>query len=422
MAFLDGSTANGGFAVEKAKIWITRYLPLRQFHQWIEDAAQRLWFPTVGPSGPLLPGVDRGRRLRNWPNARPLAAEMNPQVFGRSFTIVHSGREYDLEDVELHILNDGSPLVEGQLLNVQAIVPNSVDDSDSGLVVWEGSMESSGGWSATSTTIIRQGYAMTRNFVDLLNAYPPTIFFLDGTTTIGGIVYDSRYSGISFDATQVQHTNWTNVDFTAETRRTAARRTPPVVSIHEHLEGWLLSRPRIGISRWIIMNDGSGEIADYIVIETLPSGEVHMSLWHAKYADSNSASVRVEDFDKVVAQAIRSRHWFKSRRLWQELGMRLTGARSPSASIVAASDNEKEQKMLLGIAGATNNDARQPWTRTMPVVRGCICIAQPGLSRQKFMQVVEDDESARGVTQLLTVLKDTAHADALEVVVLGSEI
>jgi len=43
------------------------------------------------------------------------------------------------------------------------------------------------------------------------------------------------------------------------------------------------------------------------------------------------------------------------------------------------------------------------------------------LSRQKYMQASEGDESARGVTQLLTVLKDTAHADALDVMVLGSE-
>jgi len=421
VAFLDGTTANGGFAVEKAKIWITRYLPLRQFHQWVEDASQRLWFPTIGPSGPLLPGVDRGRRLQNWPNARPLAAEMSPQIFGRSFTILHGEREYDLENVELRILNGDSPLTQGQLLNVQAIAPNQDGDSGNDTVIWEGSMESSGNWSATSTIIVRQGYAGTRDFVDLLRRHPPTIFFLDGSTVIGGLVYDSRYSGMAFDAMQVQHTNWTGVDITAETRRTASNRTPPAVSIHEHLEGWLISRPRIGMSRWVIMNDGSGEISDYIVIETLPSGEVHMSLWHAKSADSASASVRVEDFDKVVAQAIRSRHWFKSRRLWIELGNRLTGASSPVASLVAGSDDESELRVMLGIEGAISSEARQPWPRTMPVVRGCICIAQPGLSRQMYLAASDGNESARGVTQLLTVLKDTAHADALEILVLGSE-
>jgi len=61
-----------------------------------------------------------------------------------------------------------------------------------------------------------------------------------------------------------------------------------------------------------------------------------------------------------------------------------------------------------------------PWTDSMPNVKGNICIAQPGLSKHAYANSV-DSEAARSITQLLTVLSDTAQADALNLVVLGSD-
>jgi len=58
---------------------------------------------------------------------------------------------------------------------------------------------------------------------------------------------------------------------------------------------------------------------------------------------------------------------------------------------------------------------------TNPVVHGRICIAQPGLSYEQFAAPTPHQEAAAdGIRNLLRVLRDTAQAVALEVVVLGS--
>ena len=177
---------------------------------------------------------------------------------------------------------------------------------------------------------------------------------------------------------------------------------------------------RIGKSRWILQNDGSGEIADYIVIEPLESGEIHISLWHAKFAAGKTPSVRSSDFEIVVAQGIKSRRWLKRRSLWKELGMRLNGLASPPAHVVVGSDDEMLLKAYLGTTDEDNDFDVIPWIESTPNVRGNICIAQPGLSRGAYIRKT-NVEASSSITQLLTVLSDTAQADALNLIVLGSE-
>lgn len=421
VVFTDGTSINGGFAVEKAKIWMTRYLPLRHYAEWIEDAAARIWFPSIGPNGPLLPGIDRGRLFEAWPGTPPLVAEMDPKTFGRSYSILYNGKEYPLEIVDLRLPNIGNPLNEGDALIVQATIPNHDGGNDDEIIIWEGQLQPSGNLIGNSPLEVRHGYASSIDFAELLINNPPTIFFLDGTTIIGSLLYENTHSGPEFSKASIEIADWiaSGVDITAETRATAAKRIPPTISIHEHLESLLRDRPIIGTNRWILQNDGSGEIADYMVIEPLASGEIHMSLWHAKYSNGKIPSIRSTDFEVVVAQAIKSRRWFKRRSLWEEIGNRLTGDAHPRVQIVEGSDDEQLLRSHLGITDNENAQDVTVWTNTFPNISGDICIAQPGLSKSRFIGEADSD-AARSISQLLTTLSDTAQAEALNIVVLGS--
>jgi hypothetical protein len=144
-----------------------------------------------------------------------------------------------------------------------------------------------------------------------------------------------------------------------------------------------------------------------------------MSLWHAKYSNGKIPSVRSTDFEVVVAQAIKSRRWFKRRSLWEEIGKRLTGDAHPRVQIVEGSDDEQLLRSHLGIADNENAQDVTVWTNTFPNINGDICIAQPGLSKSRFIGEADSD-AARSISQLLTTLSDTAQADALNIVVLGS--
>jgi hypothetical protein len=240
---------------------------------------------------------------------------------------------------------------------------------------------------------VRRGYATRENLSAVLEQQPPTIYFLDGTTTIGAVRYDSRTPAASFDLGRLRTTTWNGVDITAETRRTAKKRGAGQRSIHESLEDYLRDGPRLGTYRWILCNDGSGEIADYIVIEELATGEVALALWHAKAAKSGNTSVRIGDFQEVVAQAIRSRGSLPSTALWDQLARRLSGDEAPRATIVDGSDDTGILYQRLGLASDEEGEDETealPWTQRLPVVRGSIGIAQPGLSEARLKRELEE--------------------------------
>jgi hypothetical protein len=416
----DQGSSNAGAALEKAKLWVTRYAPLRSFDQWIEQTATLLWFERTSVSGPLLPALNRGTRLTAWPPAPALAAELNPALLGRGFQVVSgNGELVSMEDVEVFVAADpfegldGSPTADG--LPIAAIR----NDRNAGTheLLWSGQQRLDGSF-AGPPLIVRHGHGTGAPIADVFNEYPPTVYFLDGTTVVGRVAYALDRGGPSIGAHRVIGIDWPDVDITAETAALAAERNAGERSVHDGLIEWLAARPRRGTARWILLNDGPGEIADVLVIEPLPSGEVHLGLWHAKGAATRTPARRINELQVVVAQAIRCRRWFPSLFLWPELAQRLTGDRKPVAVIQPGSDDPAELRQLLGLDKPPHDDF-MPWTRRAPVIRGQIAVVQPGLSREAALaEPIGADEV--GVLQLLTVLEDTAIADGHDVVVLGS--
>jgi hypothetical protein len=176
------------------------------------------------------------------------------------------------------------------------------------------------------------------------------------------------------------------------------------------------------LRRWLLKNDGSGEIADYIVAEELESGEVRLGLWHAKASSGTNPGVRIKDFQEVTAQALRSRRWLTSTSLWSELAARLFAGASPPVTVVEeGSDSIEELRLRLGVGEGV--DGLVPWTLGRPVVRGVIGIAQPGLSAAALgAQLVADPvpDGAEALRELFGLLTDTTVADGSELAVLVS--
>lgn len=179
-----------------------------------------------------------------------------------------------------------------------------------------------------------------------------------------------------------------------------------------------MSRPRLGEKRWIIYNDGAGEIADYLVVEELQTGEVSLALWHAKAAHGSVPSIRIKDFQEVVAQALRSRRWFPSTSLWVELGSRLAQRSRPWATLVDRSDDLDLLNRKLGLV---EDETVSPWTKRFPNVRGTLGIVQPGLSAGAMRTALGSDPipaAAQSLQELFSVLSDTALSDGAKLVLL----
>ena len=202
------------------------------------------------------------------------------------------------------------------------------------------------------------------------------------------------------------------MNITCETRATAALAATGI-SVHEWVEDHLRARPRRGRHRWILRNDGSGEIADHIVIEALPNGQVAVDLWHSKFAGGTSPGVRVTDFEVVSAQAIKSRRWPTDRELWRHLGARLLGTEAPTAHLV-----EGRRTQLEVFLGLRPTWARVSAPRRKPSIVGTISIVQPGLSASRLdADLAAGTNSAVQIAQLLTVFRDAVLAIAEPVVV-----
>ena len=414
-----GGTASAGGAVEKSKLWVTQYVQLRELSDWFDATAALLWFPQQTAQGPLLPGVDRGHRMDDWPDARPLAVEFYPGLLGLGLELWDGNRRLGvIENLELFVNDDPTGTLQdvasaqGGKLQIVGVLHDRDRNRDS--CIWKAEIDTAGQIYASSDLVVRRGYGEDASLAEILETHPPTIYFLDGTTTIGPVRYDSRTLTSAFDTRLLTAIDWSDVDITAETPATAVEHRAGR-SVHERLAEYLASCPRRGVTRWIMNNDGSGEIADYIVVEELATGEVHLGLWHAKFSHGQTPSVRVKDFQEVVAQALRSRRQFPSTELWDELAARLDGKAKPAAAITQGSDDEMLLRKRLGLTPTDGTDI--PWTLRYPAIRPLIGIVQPGLSATALRAELAASPvpaGAQSLQELFSVMADTAIADGAE--------
>ena len=396
----DAGAFTAGVSTGKSKYWETRYTPLRMYEDFASDLAARYWYPPIAPSGPLLPQINRGRSLLVWPQAKVLAVALDYALLGAEWSLDEHG-SLDLIDMVGGdaALHRGAPPPSGDdWLPLAAIAPSPSGET----VIWTGEIDCFGTVTPTQPEItVRRGHSNPTLLSDLLTDRPPTVFFLDGSTVRGRELFPPSGVMRSLPSELILTRDWQGVDITAETRAKATAKGAGA-SVHESLEVFLREQAPRGRRRWILSNDGAGEIADYIVIETLPTGQVAVDLWHAKFAGGASPSVRVTDFEVVTAQAVKSRRWPTDRQLWDQLAARLSGRSHPEAILVEG--NRRQLEVLLGLH---TRWATMSLTRRKPSVVGGIGIAQPGLSRAQLdLDLGVGATSALQIVQLLSVFRD----------------
>ncbi|MGU3500926.1 DEAD/DEAH box helicase [Mycobacterium sp. C31M] len=391
-----GSAAyNTGFAVEKAKIWESRYVPLREYDGALMDFADRYW-SSAEIVAPLLPAVARGIRLDRFPEVPVAAIEMHPLLLASEWT-TEDGFPIGRLDLQ-HELGG----TQSEHLTFTAVRP------DKGTTVWTGYLDTLGNvLDSDAPLLVRRGHQAPRLLSGLLSMNPPTIYFLNGQIVSGSTLYDPP--AVQRDLTRWTPTylDWGATNIEKETDR-SAKAAASGESVHQTLRTHLSTRSTTARRRWVIENDGSGEIADLIVLELHDNYEVVVELWHAKPAGGPNSSVRVVDMQIVVAQAIKSRRWLTDRGIWKEMADRYSGQRSPALTLVDGSASEGLFRAVLGLiphhpGWSLANRPIQP--------RGRVVIAQPGLSWPKLQTKVDQgDLSAIQIRDLLAVFDDSLGA------------
>ena len=423
----NGSTTVGA-AFEKGKIWQRRYKSFVDYADWITEAAELLWFPRAGTTAELLPQISRGRPLLAWPDAEPIAVEPNPAVAVGGYQLFDGDDLVGaLEDFELYAGLDptGSLVVPAQTdteLSVVGVMHDRALQTSS--VYWTGTLRPNGTAEARGRDLsVRRGYVEIGTLSEFLGYYPPLIYFLNGQAVQGHEVFDVTAGATpQYDPRSVLAHDWAGagVNIFAETRVTAIS-SAQGISIHEGLEQYLLAQPQTERWRWVLCNDGSGEIADYIVIEYTPGRPVRLSLWHAKAA-GGSPGLRVNDFQVVVAQALRSRSRYNDPSLWDDLRERVMGRQSPRATVVPGSASTSRLLVHLGENLRRGRVSLRSWQRARPLVHGEIGIVQPGLSRADLVAAPANaaGTTANSLHQLFGVVADTIAVTGNRALILGS--
>lgn len=395
----EAGSFTAGVSTGKSKYWETRYTPLRLYEDFVQDMAARYWSPTASASGPLLPQIARGRSFSSWPDEAVVAVESDYQLLGSQWALPDGA---PLDSVDLvagaEAVDAGAPEADadGQL-PIAALTPATPP-----LLRWTGSLSIDGHVEPTSNELtVQRGFSNPRAFSELIEERPPTIFFIDGSTVRGREYFPPTSDAPHLpDGLLVAH-DWDGVDITAETAAKAAEKGLGI-SVHEWLEGHLTSQPKRGRHRWILSNDGPGELADYLVIESLGPSDIAIDLWHAKFAGGSAPSVRVGDLEVVTAQAIKSRRWPTDLSFWERLAARLAGEEHPALRMI-----EGRQRPLEVLLGQHERWHRMALTSRRPRPNARIGIVQPGLSISGLTTDLEGGTtSAHQIAQLLTVYRD----------------
>ncbi len=159
--------------------------------------------------------------------------------------------------------------------------------ADNDRPVWRGWQERDGSFHDLDPVMVRRGYGSELPLSELLSNRPPSVYYSDGRTIIGPTLYAPTGVRRELPDIPTQVLDWSNVDITKETETDAPDASKPA-SVGDAFKQWLLTRPRKLRHRWILNNDGPGEIADYIVLEVSPKPvEVSLSL---RLAPTASAS------------------------------------------------------------------------------------------------------------------------------------
>lgn len=390
---LGSERVTAGFATTNGKYWESRHLSLRQYDNFITDLAARFKAPDLRSTRPLLPEVARGEKTRSFSMGKVLLVEINWRLMGGGW-ITEGDWGFESLIVELDECVNRS----------DSVLPLKIVAGKSKLVVWRGDQQPDGSIREQSGSIVLTRSSGDRiTFAELFEANPLSIYFLDGSTVHGSLTYrgqvvSNKLPPIPF----ATHWDWTSTDILKETKRNAGN------SVH-HLVESMLDRPlKKGLSRWVLCDDGAGEIADHIVIEVRQEKRPIVELWHSKAATGHTAGVRVKDLEVLTQQAIKSRRHFVDPLFWRELGERLSKENETKLQLVGGSSSKDELiRLCIGkakVAGA--NYADMP-----PMVEGRIFLVQPGLSRKGLTEELKKSNrvGVGQVREFLTILHNSTQ-------------
>lgn len=359
---IDGQDYNGGVSISNSRLWIIKSFPIDGYIDFVSNVLDQMGAGQPGEIRRLTARFEGA--LSAWPvNTAPVAVALD---------------EYFLTDV-----NDigGTHPVD---IDIRAQPPHGdllpIEIPDLG---WTALLRTNGTIVDGHQHVEVATTAGSKELVELLIEYPPVVYFRDGTSTRGSRVVPPGTGFARPPLRDILDGTW---DWSATNIQHETKRQGSTDSIHDKVEAELVA---VAPNAWLIGDDGSGEIADHILIEPPQDDDhLHVRLFHSKASSAPIPGTRTGDFDELVAQLVRSKRWvgLADRRFWERLADRVVNR--PSTHVVHGPAGGAEQGF---------RDACRDWSDRPPIVTVHYVGVQPGLDVKHLLERfdAEDPQSAR---------------------------
>lgn len=140
------------------------------------------------------------------------------------------------------------------------------------------------------------------NLADFFYDYPPVVFFTDGSSICGTEYIELNTPPAIYNRDRIDGWNWQGVDLSVESQGVAPNIKTNSIQYH------VIQNLMAGDYDIIYDDDNAGEIADVITLNR-SDNEIHIELYHLKFAQGGRVSDRIGNFYEVCGQAQKSANW-----------------------------------------------------------------------------------------------------------------
>jgi len=318
--------------MRSAAVWSSRRGDLFDYVAWCRQVGgiirrappSQSWQSPVGPlahgyAGPI-------------PRSHSIAATWPPEAYQSLIPprLVHSSeppQSWEILDLELAVADD-SQNPENIALSVHSGDEDLPIAAFSCFAPERAFFPPQGQTSSEWIIEFKEGWLPSRVPVsEYFARYPPKILLETGEVVQGQRVSRPAPVSLVLPAGTWIRGNWQNADITNET----THREGGPLTVHEATLAMIESD--WGHDTIIVLDHGSGEIADLIAVSPLPflDHPGRIGLFHCKASETHQPSLRVHDLYEVVGQSLKSFDWPGSRDFFAELIRRLDRGRASLA-------------------------------------------------------------------------------------------
>lgn len=327
-----------------SKVWSSSYKDLKDYVRWCDSLGKKI------SNKKLI--VKTNTNFDYLPQPSPLTeypedvfwAEYNSETYNADPVLSYKDKRYRLTDAIIKIINSFKEKICFQIY---------IDD-----VVEIIECDTKAHYSSVEKLLTVHSGNKELTLSQYFNEIPLIFKTLTDATITGMDVIEGDYNGGVFDNQIIESIDWGETELGLEFRKNDKDTR---ISIQDKLLEKLLGDSN---NKYVIYDHGTGEMADFITIKETEH-ELFVDLYHVKKKSAAGFNNSVGDVYEVAGQALKSVSWFSSK---SRLLDKMIDRHNSGHCIVKKGGRFEVMMKELKASGK--------------VLRGCICIVQPGISKK----------------------------------------